>query len=41
MFSKTFEQNHRALSDTVACKDCYYEMLKRWTVFILTSYQYQ
>jgi len=28
LFYKTFEQNHRALSDTVACKDCYYKMLK-------------
>jgi DNA polymerase III epsilon subunit-like protein len=29
LFSKTFDQKHRALSDTVACKDCYYEMLEK------------
>ena len=29
LFSETFDQKHRALSDTVACKDCYYKMIDK------------
>ena len=29
LFSETFDQEHRALSDVIACKDCYFEMIKR------------